>query len=648
MAITSKSYPQSWLVLLAFAAFVECLDYDKCYPYLKLQKTNCSLENQDVLCPSSPGDNPTFTLPGCLKHCGGGIQLDEFSGIVARFVLWLLPVLVLGAHFQFPALGWRNTMSVCAGLLGDPIRSPRCMMTRLELFRRIARRCVEAGFRDGNVAKDVASVCAACDELGFNEPFDFIVAGLRRRARRRAHTSRIELRAQASEANAEGEETQDKMSLEQEQTRSDVESHAEIEPEDATEFGNPEENMNDIQDDATVPVGRWLDSDEIYSFAEARHDLVTHRSESQLGTMFAIAGLVGALVGAFIKAWEARSQSHLSRTVPMVIMSFHLIAMVQLSAMTGTFTSPSGPLIVLQLLQRRLRDIDKSLNRSPFESIAFPMHLDPVIAWDRSRGQQRRPSLLGDVELQPSHGHALLGKRSDGSMSKSPMLTVPPSWNESAAQTGLNSTFRLSYNLAFSGKKDRSETCIVLYACSLVGLSWITALVHSVFAVGNFGFGCLALTWTSIFAIWVMSWAADELLLSGDVGNRLQISSSRILWRWTIVKDFFVSLLVITATAMIHLGLTNSCRCGSGSILTPASKTYVRVLASPEKEEMSSVLEIVLTAAAGLSAMCVLMYFACYYGSWSRTVLCPNEDETRKMQLRLQELRETYEGSRPS
>lgn len=165
----AKSYLRSCLIFLTLAALIQCVDYGKCVIYLQLQKGDCSFEDPDVLCPKSAGGNPRFTLFGCLKHCGDGIQLDTLSGIVGRFVLWLLPVLVLGAHFQFPALGWRNTMSVCAGLLGDPIRSLRCMMARLELFRRIARKCVDAGYEDGDIAADVASVCAACDELGFND-----------------------------------------------------------------------------------------------------------------------------------------------------------------------------------------------------------------------------------------------------------------------------------------------------------------------------------------------------------------------------------------------------------------------------------------------------------------------------------------------
>lgn len=241
-----------------------------------------------------------------------------------------------------------------------------------------------------------------------------------------------------------------------------------------------------------------------------------------------------------------------------------------------------------------------------------------------------------------------IGVKSEGSKSKSPMLTIPLTWKDSAPHTGLNSTFRLNYNLPFSGKEDRSETHIALYACSFVGLSWVTALVHSIFAVGSFGFGCLALTWTLIFVMWALSYAADELLLSGGIGNWLQISSSRVLWRRIIAKDFLVSFLVITAMVIIHLGVATSCRCTSGSILTPAWKASVEVLARPEKEEISSWLEVVLTAAAGLLAMCGLIFFACYYGSRSKTVLCPNEEETRRIQLRLQDLREMYEESRLS
>jgi hypothetical protein len=69
-------------------------------------------------------------------------------------------------------------VAVCAGLLGDLIRNIRCILTRLELLRRLNRKAIDGGFVNDDVAANVASVCAACDEVGFNAPFSISVMGL--------------------------------------------------------------------------------------------------------------------------------------------------------------------------------------------------------------------------------------------------------------------------------------------------------------------------------------------------------------------------------------------------------------------------------------------------------------------------------------
>lgn len=108
---------------------------------------------------------------------------------------------------------------------------------------------------------------------------------------------------QADEASGEGDLVGIVRPLEQGQNTPKAESLVDSKQEESTCLASREEHSLDgLQDDGAGCVGQSLDSAEIYFFAEARHDLVTHRSESQLGTMFAIASLVGALVGAFIKA----------------------------------------------------------------------------------------------------------------------------------------------------------------------------------------------------------------------------------------------------------------------------------------------------------------------------------------------------------
>jgi hypothetical protein len=127
-----------------------------------------------------------FSSIGCKRHCGRGFEYDNFADIIGRFFLWVLPVLVLAAHFHFLPFGNINSLSVVASIIGNPIGSLYSMLTRLELFRRQYRRAVAKGFPHselgpGNVAADIAAVCAACDELGLNDPFDSIVSHLEKR-----------------------------------------------------------------------------------------------------------------------------------------------------------------------------------------------------------------------------------------------------------------------------------------------------------------------------------------------------------------------------------------------------------------------------------------------------------------------------------
>jgi hypothetical protein len=71
--------------------------------------------NTFFFCPNGTkpeGNKKLITRLGCETFCGHGCDLDPLDNIIIRFILWLLPVLILTAHFHFPALGKANMLHI--------------------------------------------------------------------------------------------------------------------------------------------------------------------------------------------------------------------------------------------------------------------------------------------------------------------------------------------------------------------------------------------------------------------------------------------------------------------------------------------------------------------------------------------------------
>jgi hypothetical protein len=185
---------QLYLALLVPCTLTLAANFDTCQRTVTTLPINCSDPN--FFCPNGgkPQGNRTFiTSQGCRFFCGHGYDLDPADDIIIRFFLWLLPVLILAAHFQFPALGWKNTLVVCWSLLGNPIGGLYAMLTRVEMGRSSCRRAVAAGFSNNrpeeanasshlashqlevDTAADVAAICMSCDEFGWHDPLDEVV-----------------------------------------------------------------------------------------------------------------------------------------------------------------------------------------------------------------------------------------------------------------------------------------------------------------------------------------------------------------------------------------------------------------------------------------------------------------------------------------
>ncbi|KAF2474428.1 uncharacterized protein BDR25DRAFT_392096 [Lindgomyces ingoldianus] len=615
-----RSFRYSLLFTVAVFHVGQAANFKTCIEYLNGRKNDCS--GPDLICPQDKSANIKFTYPGCLSHCGSGFELDGIDDIIGRFFLWLVPALILGAHFHFPPLSTRNTLAVCAMLLGNPIGSLSSMLTRLEKFHHGYRQAREhgiAGPEDGDsedVAADVAAVCVACDELGFNNPLSTILGHITNRSiggtetlvgsREGNFTPNTAVCIQDTGASTAASEALEPRLKNQEgpigQRMESIEESAA--PRNEMENGNAEWRTSN-----STPGNKGLDLDEVLFFAEARHDLISHRRESQIGTTFAIIGLICALAGAFVRVWQNRGNPWSSRTIPMVIMTFHFIAMIQTSAVIGSFTSPFGPLLVLQLLQRRIRDRDLQVGRPSRQSLLFPIDLDPDTIWKgRANLPDSRSNCIPDVELQewlpaPNLGETnkpLIDKTCENGSELPSCLELPKEWPKTARYLGLNSTFRPLERLNASENKHKSSWREFLYAFGFVTLAWFTAFAHSYFAVGHFGFGCRSLIWTLIYLSWILSFSASYALQSPLVEKWLGISSYESLWRCTVAKDTFVSALIVGAITVTHIGLTSTCFCKSGDIRPPVWQHPIDLLPLTGKQEKLRWVQITVSAIGGL------------------------------------------------
>jgi hypothetical protein len=95
--------------------FVRNVDFD--YPYERVQALNISdlsdtatqfFRFNSARWQRIGPDRPLLTLQGCERLCHDGYQLWSGQDTLLRFVLWVLPAVVLVGHFHFAPLPATN------------------------------------------------------------------------------------------------------------------------------------------------------------------------------------------------------------------------------------------------------------------------------------------------------------------------------------------------------------------------------------------------------------------------------------------------------------------------------------------------------------------------------------------------------------
>jgi hypothetical protein len=359
-------------------------------------------------------------------------------------------VIILVAHFNFPPLGWKNSVAVAAAILGNPIGSFWSLLTRHEVIRRSYQRAVAANLST-ETAMDITIICSTCDEFGWYNPTNEILKRLR--------NVNGDLIATATSVGATG--------------------------------NNDGEETEETEDSKHV-----LDPVEEYLIASAAHSLVSHRNDLHLGTWFSILGLLGGLCAAILKIWHNYTKPWSSRPLPMVISALFFIPMVQISSNIGAFTSVFGPLHVIQVLQKELQARIATMSGVEDQQPVFRLSLDESdIEKNVFSGRTSQ-----DQEMQTTMDESF--RFSKSFLLTAPYLGMNATWRPDKYKV-LEGT-----NVG----KERSSRRLLLYSVGFVSTSCLTAIIHSYITANHPGFGCRCLIGTIVYSLWLASPSIDYLL----------------------------------------------------------------------------------------------------------------------------------------
>jgi hypothetical protein len=459
-------------------------------------------------------------------------------------------------------------MIVVANMIGNPIGSFWSMLTRHELISRANRTALSFPL-SRETARDIATIAATCDEYGWYNPLSGILKALQNRT----ENSAVPL----TDDDGNG-----------------------VEP------TKPNNHVGHGDQNAHLSL---LESEEKYFLVSARHSIISHRNDSHLGTWFAILGLIAALGAAFIKVWTNRNQPFSSRPIPMVILTFFLLPMVQISSNIGGFTSVFGPLLAIQELQKKLQERYSRTSRIETERLTVWLSLDLNDIDERIFTERRR---IREAPILDTHSIS--------------------AWLKIAPYSGMNSTWRpdkLKCLEETTSDQDRSPRMLLLYSIGFVSISCVMAILHSFFTVGHFGFGCRCLTWTMIFITWLISPCIDQLLRC----RIFRIKSCTVLWHCTVIKDTILAIAVVMAITVVHIGMTGTCYCYTGTLSRHPSNHNINLWPLEGKQLKWWWFQLVIGPTTGLFLTCFLLFWVQYESPTMRTILSPSQDDRHEMQL---------------
>jgi hypothetical protein len=548
--------------------FTNNVNFEHCFELISNKSILDPLNKSDTINQVFPLDPKTgaeiftnrtlLTLSGCERFCHNGFDLWSWNEILARIILWVVPAIVLVTRFHFAPLSGTNTIRVILHLLGDPIDSIWSMLVRQEVNRRLMMRAsINTGVT--NVKAAVATIWAAYDEIGWINPAEVFEKTL---SSRMTTGSNENLGTRSEDSNIQHQ------------------SDASISVLDGGQHDDSSARHKEAK----------LDDFEEYYILLAAQRITSNRSESNLTTLVAIAGLISALIGAFIRTWSNRLNNQTSHTIAVVSLFFIFIPVVWISSNIGAFNSPTDVIDIIQELRRNLKKHNASLeNLFP----AFSLHED--LGWKRNESQEQANKPQKLTEFWNKHIHSLLKKSYETlksnphSDSNPPAAGMPDSedirnlrkWPQIAGYMGMNSCWRPDKSLPVTqeSKNDgRSRLTLLAYPIIFVwGCSYVPALLLSFFTP-LVGFACRSLAWTIIVVLWTLAPVLGFFL-------RLGIKSAKRLWLFTTLVDLFNFFGILFIVSLAQVGVFNSCYCRSGALTKKNSnENYVNLYPLTDEE----------------------------------------------------------------
>ncbi|KAH0537941.1 hypothetical protein FGG08_005391 [Glutinoglossum americanum] len=557
--------------------------------------------------------HPQLSLLGCEKLCGDGYQLWPLSDTFLRLVIWVFPLVALIAHFHFAPLGAGNMVFVVFHLIGDPIDSMWSMLTRTEVNRRFYRRAIETGF-DGR--EHIATIWAAYDELGWQEPTGYF---LRNPQNRDTASSR----PPSPEPRPSGGSTDVVVIVDrttpQQAYRTASSSSADLsEPESssASWIGAIFQKMTGwawrLPREARVPQQYseiYVGPTEAESFyiRLASHRLTSNRSESQLGTWFAILALLTSLAGAYIRTWTMQTNSQTSHTIAIVCLLFILLPLVKISGDIGCFTSPSAAVDILFELRRNLRilSVQEGNPRPPL----FPPLSRGGNSWDSTTtSSQPREGSFETIEEA-----SMLEHRTESE--------VVPEWPKRAPWMGMNSSWRPCKHIMTTGAhstQDRGSGLLFVISALFAIVGYVPALLLAYFTP-TVGFGCRSMAWTLILAAWTASVILDEL-------SKSFVPSAKSLYYCTWVKDGVIFIFVIGTITAVQLGFFNNCYCITDA-LTLHGNAHADIGPQSTRDFNSGWKRWLSLPLTSLIILGIIFWAISISGGGGRTLLCKSQSD---------------------
>ncbi|KAK3689671.1 hypothetical protein B0T22DRAFT_462017 [Podospora appendiculata] len=572
-------------------------------------------------------DRIFITYQTCQRLCGDGYGLWDPKDILLRISIWMVPAIVLIAHFHFPPLGARNMVCVIAHMLADPIDTLWCLLTRITTRRFLLRKAEDSRLLSAGA---VATIWAAYDELNFHDPSTHFLQALKRlqaskgtdhevgsTAGKVSDGSRLSVQTPGGLPRGYQMFLDDFLILKdgQKPDRSGISRSLETKrtfPERIRHsFSRLRRKPKWSSSGARVVPAyfqQWhraiaqLDDDErpvLYLFESAAQRLVFNRDESLLTTWISIVGLMSALMGAFVRTWSSRLDNQTAHTIATVTLLLVVVPMVKLSGNLGSFTSSTAAVNIIQQLNL---DLEKHFGFDPelFPPLTIPDFPDHEV----KPAVQRSPSSYSIVSSNDNDVQLATltpGLRSDREalmdleqpqpvrlLTRSELTKADRQllfWPKVAAYHGMNNSYRPKK----SSKLLSRWWSIWLFLVSLVWvltLCYVPALLIS-YLTPLKGFACRSLAWTVIASCWLLSVMLDRIWAwfnRRDLKWRWRwIEEPRNLWRLTCWRDMLLAALMTAIVTAQQLGLYNSCYCRSGE-LSRVSPSYVNLTPFTDEE----------------------------------------------------------------